>query len=197
MPLAAALLVAVKGLNGGIQIDVQPMKAQITQLPDALAQAAHQLHQAVGLVNAQAIHVAPIGAGRRKPVKLEKAAQQTIESNVGKMPQSVEANKQQHQYPGQHAPVTHDRTAAWGTIVFVNQLLELDQIQKLDQCQQPAKGAQLLPTGVVGGGSVDFTGSGAAVRKPFTVMRFGDRAKLLFNHLGDLPCVRMTLPKPL
>ena len=42
---------------------------------------------------------------------------------------------------------------------------------------------------VVGGGSVDFTGPGAALRKLFTVKRFGGRKILLFNHLGDLPCV--------
>jgi hypothetical protein len=47
------------------------------------------------------------------------------------------------------------------------------------------------------GGSVDFTGPGAALRKPFTVMRFGDRKILLFNHLGDLPCVRVTSAKSL
>ena len=60
-----------------------------------------------------------------------------------------------------------------------------------------AKGAQLLTACVVGGGSVDFTGPGAALRKLFTVKRFGGRKILLFNHLGDLPCVRVTSPKPL
>jgi hypothetical protein len=79
----------------------------------------------------------------------------------------------------------------------MNQLFELNQIQKLDQCQKAAKGAQLLTARVISGGSVDFTGPGVALRKPFTVMRFGGRKILLFNHLGDLLCVRVTSAKSL
>jgi hypothetical protein len=70
-------------------------------------------------------------------------------------------------------PIAHGRTTAWGTIEFMKQLIELKKVQKLYQCQEAATGAQLLTARVVGRGSVDFTGSGVAFRKSFTVTRFG------------------------
>jgi len=197
MPLAATLLMAVESFNGGVQVDVKLMKAQPAQLPEALPQSGHQVHQAVGLIDTQAVHIAPIGAGHRQPVEVEKTAQQAIEPHVGKMPQPIEPDKQQHQYTGHHAPVAHGRTTAWGTIEFMKHLIELKKVQKFYQCQKAAKGAQLLTARVVGRGSTDFTGPGVAVRKSFTVMRFSGRKILLFNHLGELPCVRVTSPKPL
>ena len=50
--------------------------------------------------------------------------------------------------------------------------MKIDQIQKFDQCQKPAKWAQLLGTGIVGRRCIDFSGLSAILLKPFTIALF-------------------------
>jgi len=50
--------------------------------------------------------------------------------------------------------------------------LKSNQIEKLDQRQQPAKWTQLLRAGLITRGSIDFSGFGAIFTKPFTNAAF-------------------------
>ena len=92
--LASALLVAVNCFDGGVDVDPDPGILQAAQLPDPFAQDAADLQDRFGLVDPQAVHIAPVGAGRRKPVDLEKTAEHGVQANVNEMPDSVEPYKQ-------------------------------------------------------------------------------------------------------
>jgi len=50
----------------------------------------------------------------------------------------------------------------------VKDFMKIYQIEKSDQCQQPAKWTQLFHAGLMNGGSIDFSGFGAIFTKPFT-----------------------------
>jgi hypothetical protein len=47
--------------------------------------------------------------------------------------------------------------------------MKIDQIQKFDQRQKPAKCTQLLAAGLIGRRSIDFSGLGAIFINPFTI----------------------------
>jgi hypothetical protein len=72
--LDGALLVAKNSFDGGVDVDSDPGILQTAQLPDSLAQHIGDLQDRFGLIDSQAVHVTPIGAGRRKPSEPEKAA---------------------------------------------------------------------------------------------------------------------------
>ena len=57
--LSGALLVAVNGFDGGVDVDADPGILQTAQLPDPFAQDAGNLQNRFGLVDAEAVHVAP------------------------------------------------------------------------------------------------------------------------------------------
>ena len=62
-----------------------------------------------------------------------------------------------------------------------------DQIEKFDQCQQPAKWAQLLAAGLKPGRSVDSSGLGAICIRSFTTAAFPATLFALFYYL-DISC---------
>jgi hypothetical protein len=75
--------------------------------------------------------------------------------------------------------------------------MKIDQIEKLDQRQKPAKWTQLFGTGLVRRGSIDFSGLGAIFTKPFTNAVFPGILFLFFNHLGTSFYSSYGLAKPL
>ena len=94
MAFAGALLVAKNSFDGGVDVDSDPGVLQTAQLPAPLAQHIGDLQDRFGLIDSQAVHVTPIGDGRRKPGDLEKAADHRVQANVYKMPDPVEPDKQ-------------------------------------------------------------------------------------------------------
>jgi len=62
--------------------------------------------------------------------------------------------------------------------------MKINQIEKFDQRQKPAKWTQLLTTGLIRRGSIDFSGLSAVFTKPFTIKVFPATLFLSFNHLG-------------
>ena len=94
MPLARALLVAVKGFNGGVDIDIYAVVVQFELFPHSFAQGVHDFNQRHTLVDTHIVHISPERAGDRQPFKAEKAAHDSVEPDVGKMPQAVKADKQ-------------------------------------------------------------------------------------------------------
>jgi len=57
-------------------------------------------------------------------------------------------------------------------------------IEKLDQRQKPTKWAQLLGTGFIHSGFIDFYGLGEIPMRPFTIALFPAILSPLFYHLG-------------
>jgi hypothetical protein len=62
--------------------------------------------------------------------------------------------------------------------------MKINQIEKLDQRQQPAKWTQLLRAGLINRGSIDFSGFDAIFTKPFTNAAFPGIVFSSFYHLG-------------
>jgi hypothetical protein len=75
--------------------------------------------------------------------------------------------------------------------------LKFDQIEKLDQRQKPSKWAQLLGAGLIGRGSIYFSGPGAFFTKSFTNKVFLGIAFPSFYHLGTSCCSFYGSAKPL
>ena len=76
--------------------------------------------------------------------------------------------------------------------------MKIDQIQKFDQRQKPAKWTQLLAAGLIGRRSIDFSGLGAIFINPFTIKVFlACYFFLSFNHLGTSYYRCYGLRKPL
>jgi len=63
-------------------------------LPDTFPQRAGYFQDGVGLVDAEVVHIAPLGAGCWKPADLKEAAEHGIQTGVNEMPDSVKADKQ-------------------------------------------------------------------------------------------------------
>jgi len=80
--------------------------------------------------------------------------------------------------------MAHLGFTARGLISRVKDFMKINQIKKFDQRQKPAKWTQLLATGLIDRGSVDFSGLGAIFTKPFTIALFPATVFLSFNHLG-------------
>ena len=74
--------------------------------------------------------------------------------------------------------------AGRGLISIVKDFMKINQIEKFDQRQKPAKWTQLLATGLIGRASIDFSGLSAVFTKPFTNTVFAGNVFLSFNHLG-------------
>ncbi|MDX1284616.1 MAG: hypothetical protein R3182_06380, partial [Draconibacterium sp.] len=62
--------------------------------------------------------------------------------------------------------------------------MKIDQIDKFDQRQQPAKRAQLLGARFICRGSVDFSGLYTLFTKSFTTAAFPVKVFSSFYHLG-------------
>ena len=62
--------------------------------------------------------------------------------------------------------------------------MKIDQIQKFDQRQKPAKWAQLLAASLICRGCIDFSGLSALLTKPFTTAVFPVTVFSSFYHLG-------------
>ena len=82
VPFAGALLVAVNRFDSGVDVDPDPAILQTAQLPDPLAQDAGNFQNRPGLIDPQAVHVAPEDTGYRKPADLEKASEHRVQANV-------------------------------------------------------------------------------------------------------------------
>jgi hypothetical protein len=87
--------------------------------------------------------------------------------------------------------------AGRGLISKVKDFMKIDQIQKFDQRQKPAKWTQLFGTGLIRRGSIDFSGFSAIFRKPFTNAVFPGILFSSFNHLGTSFYSGYGLAKPL
>jgi hypothetical protein len=77
-----------------IDIQADAVIGYIANLPDPIAQQGHQMQQRMGLVDAQAIDIAPEGAGHRQAREFEKSAQHGVQAKIGKMPDAVKPDKQ-------------------------------------------------------------------------------------------------------
>ena len=75
--------------------------------------------------------------------------------------------------------------------------MKIDQIDKFDQRQKPAKWAQLLGAGLICRGSSDFSGLSALLTKPFTTAVFPVIVFSSFYHLGTSCYSDYGLPQPL
>jgi hypothetical protein len=85
----------------------------------------------------------------------------------------------------------------WGLVCKVKNLSKIDQIQKFDQRQKPAKWALLLASGLKAGRSVDFSGLGVILTRCFTCAVFPVKLFLSFYHLGTSCHSCFGLAKPL
>jgi hypothetical protein len=70
--------------------------------------------------------------------------------------------------------VTQLGLAGRGLISKVKDFMKINQIKKFDQRQKPTKWTQLLATGLIRRGSIDFTGLSAIFTKPFSNTVFAD-----------------------
>jgi hypothetical protein len=75
--------------------------------------------------------------------------------------------------------------------------MKIDQIDKFDQRQKPAKWAQLLGARFICRGSIDFSGISAFLTKPFTIAVFPVIVFSSFYHLGTSCYSVDGWPKPL
>ena len=89
----ATLLMTVQGFNGSVDIDTNSVIIETQLLPYPFAQDTHELQKGLGLVDAQAVEVAPESTRHRQLCQSEKSAQHGIKPDVGKMPDSVKAYK--------------------------------------------------------------------------------------------------------
>jgi hypothetical protein len=117
---------------------------------------------------------------------MEKSTDKGVQPHIGEMPQPVEPYEQQHQNATHHTIIAQLRLPAGRYIETIENLFKLDQVQKLDQPQKPAKRAYLLGASLKNRGSTDFSGSLLYVSKTFTDALFPVMLLSLFNHLGDL-----------
>jgi hypothetical protein len=79
--------------------------------------------------------------------------------------------------------VTQLGFAGRGLISIVKDFMEINQIEKFDQRQKPAKWTQLLATGLIGRGSIDFSGLSAIFTKPFTNTVFAGNVFMVRENL--------------
>jgi len=75
--------------------------------------------------------------------------------------------------------------------------MKIDQIQKFDQRQKPAKWAQLFAACLICRAGIDFSGLSALLTKPFTVAVFPVIVFSSFYHLGTSCYSIYGSPKPL
>jgi hypothetical protein len=79
----------------------------------------------------------------------------------------------------------------------VKNFMKIDQIDKFDQCQKPAKWAQLLGARLIYRGSIDFSGLSAFFTKSFTTVVFPVIVFSSNYHLGTSCYSCLGLLKPL
>jgi hypothetical protein len=183
---SASLLIPIDRFRSGIDTEVDPPILQPTELPSPFPQDTAHLKNRVGLIDTQAVHVPPEGAGCRQTDKLEETANHSIQTNIDKMPQSIETNEEQYQNPDHHPAVTQFGISARPLVNAIENLFKPKQIHKLDQPQQPTKRAKPLGTGSVWAGSHDFAGPIGLLTETFTKAIFRASMKSLVNHLGYL-----------
>jgi len=93
MPFSTTLLIAIDRFNRGIDTDIDSIMVQTTKLPEPFAQNAHDFQKGAGLVQSQAVNIAPEGGGHRKSRQSKKTANYGIKLYVSKMPNSIKAYK--------------------------------------------------------------------------------------------------------
>ena len=193
---ASPLLIAINRFRSGIDTQMDPFILQGTQLPGPFPQGAVHLENALGLVDAEAVHISPEGAGSRQTGQLEKSANHRVQPDIDKMPQAIETDKEQHQNPDNHAVVTQLGLSTRPTVNMIENFLKPQQVQKLDQPQKASKGAKPLPASAVTCGSSDFPGARGSSAKSFTGAILRDSLTSFLNHLGYLLSFGISFCKP-
>src|SRR3990172_8544318 len=153
-PLLASMLGVVslaRSLDGPVhgahrRVDVhghppRPVRAQGPHLPP---QRRPQLQQRGRLHDRQRPYVPPERAHRRHHRHAQHPADHRVVAHIRKVPQPLKPNEQQHQDPQHHAISAQFRFPLRGHIVVGKRLLKPNQVQKLDQRQQPPEGRQPL-----------------------------------------------------
>jgi hypothetical protein len=184
--LSPPLLIPVDGFRSGIDTEVDPPMLQPTQMPGSFPQNAAYPYDRVGLIDPEAVHVPPEGAGCRQAGELEESTNHGIQADIDKMPQPIETNEEQHQNPKHHPTVPQLGISARPPVSTVKNLFKTKQIHKLDQPQKPTKRAEPLCTSAIGCGSRDSAGPTGLFQETFTSAIFRGSIKSLVNHLGYL-----------
>jgi hypothetical protein len=94
MPFTSSLLTTNKSLDGRIDIQTDQIIPYPAFPPNTPAQCGHQIQHGFLLVDSQAIDIAPECAGRRQPRRIEKSVQHCVQSQIGKISDTVETYKQ-------------------------------------------------------------------------------------------------------
>jgi hypothetical protein len=181
-----ALLVAIDRFGGGIDAEMDHTVSQATQLPGTLPQSTVHLDNGVGLIDAETVHVSPVGARSRQLSKLKETADHGIQPDVDKVPQPIKPDEEQHQDPNHHPVVAQFGGSFRPPVEVLEDFFKPEQIQKFDHSKKPTERGKPFIAGTVWCGGGDFTGPTRFLRETFTSAVFRSSMKSLFNHLGYL-----------
>ena len=194
---ATPLLIAANCFPSGIDTKMNPSIVQRTELPGPFSKNIADSKNRGGLIDSKAVHIYPEGTGRRLTDKMEKTANYSIQTDIDKMPQPIETDKERHQNFDNHALVTQFGFSSRPRVELIENLLEVAQIQKLDQSKKSSRGANLLCKSTIRRRSLDFSGARRSLAKAFTDPIFRDTFHLFNNHLGYLLSDGIDLGTPL
>jgi hypothetical protein len=139
MPFSPSLLVPVKGFRRGVHAHEDLLIFETALLPPTLPQNDHELENRMSLIDPEAIHITPEGTGGWLAGQLKKPTLDGIQSDIDKMPQSIESDKQKDQNPQNHQVVAQFWLFRRHPADLRKKLLQPNQVRKFDQGQKAAK----------------------------------------------------------
>jgi hypothetical protein len=173
---------------------MDPSLLQITELSGPFPQSAANLENRFGLINAETVHISPETAGRWQKGELQKTTNHGVQTNIDKMPQAIETDKEQHQGPNNYPVVPRLGFSGRLLVDTIEYFFEPEQIQKLDQSQKTSKATEPLCANVIKRRRDDSAvGRGFFAKDFITGAILHDSLRLSFNHLGYLLFYGMSL----
>lgn len=198
---------AVHRGHGRVDVHRHAPGSKAHQGPHPLAPRGHHPQQGLRLHHPERLHIAPERGHGRESVHVEHAAHHGIVPDVRDVPQALESHEQQHEQAQHHAVAAQLGPTLGASVVFVEDLFELNEIQKLRQRQEPAERAQAFRAlSVRRVGAEVWCARLVRLGLSFSSSRFFScalgllaglfRLRLAFHHLGDLLCKCGQRPKP-